>query len=290
MIRTTLSEFHSGYRIYSTEALKKIPFQLNTNDFHFDTEIIVQLVIAKLRIKEIPIPTYYGDELCRVNGMKYAWNCAKAVTKARIQELGLFFDRRFDCAPRQTGNAHYMMKGDFESPHTVALEKVRPGSHVLDLGCAGGYMGELLKERSGCKVTGVDMFPLEAGVHLDQFVLQNLNDGPPRSVAFEDFDYVLMLDVIEHLASPESFVDELRDRMKFAQKTELIVSTGNIGFAITQFMLLLGQFNYGKRGILDLTHTRLFTFASLRRLFEQGGFVVTETRGIAAPFSARGSK
>ena len=39
-------------------------------------------------------------------------------------------------------------------------------------------------------------------------------------------------------------------------------------------MLLFGQFNYGKRGILDLTHTRLFTFESFRRLFEQGGFRV----------------
>ena len=50
-------------------------------------------------------------------------------------------------------------------------------------------------------------------------------------------------------------------------------------------MLLTGQFNYGKRGILDLTHTRLFTFASFRRLFEQGGFRVVETRGIPGPFA-----
>jgi hypothetical protein len=47
---------------------------------------------------------------------------------------------------------------------------------------------------------------------------------------------------------------------------------------------LLGQFNYGKRGNLDMTHTRLFTFGSLRALFEQGGFRVLETRGIPAPF------
>jgi glycosyltransferase involved in cell wall biosynthesis len=284
MLRTSLSEFHSGYRIYSIESLKKIPFDLNTNNFHFDTEVIVQLVLAGLRIKEVPIPTYYGDELCRVNGLEYAWNCAKAVTKARLQELGFFYDRRFDCATRHYGNAHYTMKADFESPHTVALAKVRPGTRVLDLGCAGGYMGELLQERSGCRVTGVDMFPLGPTVHLFKFVLQNLNEGPPCSVEFEDLDYVLMLDVVEHLSSPESFVDELRDKMKFARNTELIVSTGNIAFAITRFMLLVGQFNYGKRGILDITHTRLFTFASLRRLFEQGGFEVIETRGIAAPF------
>jgi hypothetical protein len=64
----------------------------------------------------------------------------------------------------------------------------------------------------------------------------------------------------------------------------LLVSTGNVGFIIVRLMLALGQFNYGKRGILDLTHTRLFTFASVRRLFEQAGFRVLEIRGIPGPF------
>ena len=61
MLPTAFSEFHSGYRLYSTAALSQIPFEKNTNDFHFDTEIIVQLVMKKLRIVELPIPTYYGE-------------------------------------------------------------------------------------------------------------------------------------------------------------------------------------------------------------------------------------
>lgn len=72
LLGTAFSEFHSGYRLYSVEALKKTPFERNTNEFHFDTEITIQLVRAGLRIKEVPIPTYYGDEICRVNGLKYA--------------------------------------------------------------------------------------------------------------------------------------------------------------------------------------------------------------------------
>src|SRR6185369_3641724 len=44
MLGASLSEFHSGYRVYSVAALKQVPFQLNTNDFNFDTEIIVQLL------------------------------------------------------------------------------------------------------------------------------------------------------------------------------------------------------------------------------------------------------
>jgi glycosyltransferase involved in cell wall biosynthesis len=70
LLGSHLSEFHSGYRLYSVEALKKLPISLNSNDFHFDTEIIIQFLNAKLRIKELPIPTHYGDEVCRVDGVK----------------------------------------------------------------------------------------------------------------------------------------------------------------------------------------------------------------------------
>src|SRR3974377_252688 len=83
MLRSSFTELHSGYRIYSVAALGKVPFKLNTNDFHFDTEIIIQFVIAGLVIIEKPIPTYYGDEICRVNGLKYALNVVRAVLKAK---------------------------------------------------------------------------------------------------------------------------------------------------------------------------------------------------------------
>src|ERR1700732_1434892 len=99
LLRTSLSEFHSGYRIYSTEALAAIPFDRNSNDFHFDTEIIIQLVAARRTIAELPIPTFCGDEICYVNGLKYARNVVIAALKARLQTVGLFYDRKFDCAP-----------------------------------------------------------------------------------------------------------------------------------------------------------------------------------------------
>src|SRR5688572_19887058 len=66
MLGSRLSEFHSGYRVYSVKALSKVPFRLNSNDFHFDTEIIIQMMNSGSRILELPIPTYYGDEICRV--------------------------------------------------------------------------------------------------------------------------------------------------------------------------------------------------------------------------------
>ena len=54
LLGSKLTEFHSGYRAYSVRALKDIPFAHNTNDFHFDTEIIIQLLGKKHRIVEVP--------------------------------------------------------------------------------------------------------------------------------------------------------------------------------------------------------------------------------------------
>jgi hypothetical protein len=81
LIGTRLTEFHSGYRAYSVHALKQIPLGRLTFNWHFDTQIIIELLKKKFRIKEVPIPTYYGDEICRVNGVPYAMNCVREAVK-----------------------------------------------------------------------------------------------------------------------------------------------------------------------------------------------------------------
>jgi glycosyltransferase involved in cell wall biosynthesis len=282
LLRADLSEWHSGYRLYSTEALRQIPFQLNSNIFHFDTEIIIQLLLAGLRIREIAIPTYYGDEISHVNGAVYAKDAVVACLKARAQELSIFYDRKFDCRPAGAIEGPYRAKFNFESPHTLARDRIAPGTRVLDIGCASGYLGAALRER-GCRTTGVDSVPLDRADAVDAFHLYDLNRRP-FPLDLTDFDYAVMLDVIEHLASPEDFVDDFLAAASRNPNLQFVVSTGNVGFIVIRLMLLLGQFNYGKRGILDLTHTRLFTFATFRRLFEQSGFEVLEMRGIPAPF------
>jgi len=88
MLGMKLTEFHSGYRAYAVKALAQVPFRENTNDFHFDTEIIIQFHQHKLRILERPIPTFYGSEICYVNGMKYAWNIVRSVVQYRLHLAG----------------------------------------------------------------------------------------------------------------------------------------------------------------------------------------------------------
>jgi glycosyltransferase involved in cell wall biosynthesis len=282
LLKTRLSEFHSGYRLYSVKALAALPFERNTNDFHFDTEIILQFVRAGFRIKELPIPTYYGDEICHVNGLKYAWNVLKATLLASVQDLGILYQRKFDVRRPGQANPLYQAKFGFESTHVMAIDRVRPRSRVLDLGCAGGYMSRALADR-GCDVTGVDQFAPPPDSGITRFIQADLS-REPIPVDAGEFDYVLLLDVIEHLASPETFLDALRKSCRGRQQPQVIVTTGNVAFVVTRLMLFLGYFHYGARGILDLTHTRLFTFASMRELLEQSGYRIEEVRGVPAPF------
>ena len=280
LLKSSLTEFHSGYRIYSTQALKTIPFDRNSNGFHFDTEIIIQLLIAGQKIKELPIPTYYGDEICYVNGMQYAADVVISALKARLQHSGLFYDRKFDCGPKE--DSPYQPKLNYASPHSMAFDRVKPDSRVLDIGCAGGYLSEWLAKDKRCHVDGVDAWP-GSGEGLNAFYLHDLNAGLPQ-LDFDQYDTLLMLDVIEHLAKPEGFLDHMREALATNTRAEIIISTANIGFFVTRFMLLIGQFNYGRRGILDLTHTRLFTFRSFERIMEQSGFDILERKGVPGPY------
>lgn len=81
-----LTEFHSGYRAYSVAALKQIPLDSMTWNWHFDTQIILEFLRKGFRIQEVPIPTYYGDEICHVNGIPYAMNCIRETFRYAVKE------------------------------------------------------------------------------------------------------------------------------------------------------------------------------------------------------------
>jgi glycosyltransferase involved in cell wall biosynthesis len=78
-LNMSLTEFHSGYRAYNLRALAQVDFSAMTDDFHFDTEVIIKLQHQGFRIREVPIPTFYGNEVCHVNGLRYAKNVLRSV-------------------------------------------------------------------------------------------------------------------------------------------------------------------------------------------------------------------
>jgi 2-polyprenyl-3-methyl-5-hydroxy-6-metoxy-1,4-benzoquinol methylase len=278
LLRRDLSEYHSGYRVYRVSALDEIHYRLNANGFHFDTQIILQLMNNGARLVELPIPTYYGDEVSRVNGLKYAWDVVINTVANFFHNLGLWQQRRLDPAVYKA--SPYRSKLDFTSPHSLAVDAVAPGSRVIDLGAGPGDVAAALVRR-GCRVTVVDMVEPEVKTGPVEVVVQDLND--PITFDVTDKNTILMLDVIEHLVDPEDFLDRLRSQFDHVPKT-LVLSTPNIAFVVQRLSLLFGQFNYGRTGILDRTHTRLFTFRTLKHLLRDAGFNIRVIRGVPAPF------
>lgn len=74
ILNQNLTEYHSGYRAFSVSAIESVPFRRLSNDFHFDTEIIILFIHNNLRLAETSIPTHYGDEENYVNIWKYGWD------------------------------------------------------------------------------------------------------------------------------------------------------------------------------------------------------------------------
>lgn len=63
---TELTEFHSGFRAYDRRVFDLIDIEKNSDDFVFDTQIIIQLVAKKIKIREIPITTRYFKEASQI--------------------------------------------------------------------------------------------------------------------------------------------------------------------------------------------------------------------------------
>jgi glycosyltransferase involved in cell wall biosynthesis len=277
LLSTRLTEFHSGYRAYRVSTLAELLIERNTDAFDFDTQIIVQLVDAGKRIAEIPIPTYYGDEICYVNGVKYAKDVVKDVLEYRLAQKGFG-----TCAWVPKPEEYAFKEGDGSS-HAAILTLLRgmPPARVLDLGCSGGLFAEQVRAL-GHTVTGVDYIEVE-GVRerTDRFFLADLNHGLPDGIG-DDYNVVVAGDVIEHLSRPERVLEEIRTVLR--PDGQLLLSVPNIGHWYSRARVALGTFDYDRRGILDETHLRFFSRASLRRTVRDAGYDLLELTSTGSPF------
>ena len=281
-----LSEYHTGLRGYSTNFLRKVPFGINTNDFHFDTEILLQAFHARASVIEMNIPTHYGDERCHVNGLKYAYNVFKATLQFSLHRKGMFCSLKY----RNFEQNSYADKTDLPySSHRIALELIRAANPhtVLDIGCGAGYVAREC-EKAGVRVTGIDKSPPPHT--MSEFINARLEEGE-WTVNINDFDLVLLLDVIEHLSEPEQFLLKLREAYQnygdaSSGPPPFILSTPNVAFITIRLNLLLGKFSYAERGILDVTHRRLFTRGSLQRMLQDCGFQIDKVLPVPVPFDA----
>lgn len=263
-----LTEFHSGYRAYSLNALKQVRLDNLTNDFHFDTEIIIKLHHQSFRIKEVPIPTFYGDEICRVDGMRYAKDVLRAVHRytftARAVRAFPEYEEYF---------VPYAIKRSLYSSHFYAFRLVGKDQRVLEVGCGDGSFGAELAA-VGNRVTGVDTnpaVPLSAGYQnvIAADLEQSVGDHPEGR-----YDRVLLLDVLEHLRDPRALLQSCKKAL--SDRGRMIVSLPNTVNFTVRLMVLFGSFRYSNRGILDWSHLRFFTRKTAAELLEEHGYRVVD--------------
>jgi glycosyltransferase involved in cell wall biosynthesis len=280
ILGASLSEFHTGYRAYNCHLLSRIPFELNTNNFHFDTEIIIQIIRAGGCIREIAIPTYYGSEICRVNGWKYCWGCLKSCLESWCTDAGIFYARRFDVLTK--GDDKYVSKIHLHgSSHAEAIKRIQPGSKVIDLGGGNGWIAKHLVTEKACEVTILDEEIHATPIPRLSLHIHDLNK--PLS-PLGPTDSILLLDVLEHLdrRRQRELLGEVRNA--YPQLPMLLITVPNTSFLPLRLVFLFsGRLNYGRRGILDETHRFLFSRHSLKELLSDSMFSITSLKGLPPP-------
>ena len=87
-----LSEYHTGYRLFTAEVLRNIPFEKNSDDFVFDNQMLAQVCCFGYEVGEVSCPTRYFDEASSINfrrSMVYGWGVLRVALMYRLQKWGI---------------------------------------------------------------------------------------------------------------------------------------------------------------------------------------------------------
>lgn len=158
------------------------------------------------------------------------------------------------------------------SPSRKAYELVRNDSVVLDVGCAGGHMAAELRKKN-CTVHGIEVDPTAADRARKvcaSVVEGDMDAKEDLPFAAGMFDYILALEVLEHMRRPDRVLALLRPLLK--PEGRLICSIPNVARVEVRLGLLFGRFDYGESGALSKGHLRFFTRRSASQLLAEAGF------------------
>lgn len=160
--------------------------------------------------------------------------------------------------------------------HELVYNLVDKSSKVLDLGCATGYFGKELAKKS-VEIYGIDVDQIalnHARKYYKKVIQSDLNQLNTKILPKKYFDYVLLLDVIEHLIGADQLLEKIFKLVN--SNAKLIISTPNILHISVRFKFIFGKFTYEKYGILDETHVHFYTIQSLVQLVTKMGYQVVK--------------
>jgi hypothetical protein len=95
VLGSNYSEFHSGYRFYRMNKIRKVPYNLNSDYFDFDNQIMFQIHHIGETIAETFIPIFYGDEKSHVSPLRTPLGIFSTVLSYMLHKRGLIRVKRF---------------------------------------------------------------------------------------------------------------------------------------------------------------------------------------------------
>lgn len=173
-------------------------------------------------------------------------------------------------------------EGYYAKARTEMLDFVpADAKNVLDIGCATGVFGALVKKYCGAEVWGVEIdeeAALMAQKNIDTVLVGDITNLL-RELPDTYFDCIVCNDVLEHLVDPYSVLSALK--RKLTNKGVVVFSLPNVRhIGNLKNLLLKKDWKYEDAQILDRTHMRFFTEKSIRRMFDELGYELITLRGL----------
>ncbi len=177
------------------------------------------------------------------------------------------------------------------SPLRNILDILPDGARILDVGAGNGMLGWLIRRaRPGVVADGVE--PSAAGAELARGFYRNFHCARIEEVKDwilrEDYDYIVLADVIEHVADPLEFLRSLTEGI--SERTRVILSVPNVAHYSVRLELLNGNFRYVDSGLLERTHLRFFTLETILDVASRLQLNVESIRYLRQTPSLRGLK
>ena len=175
----------------------------------------------------------------------------------------------------------YIFKEDCHSSHGQVIALIPPqGQKILDIGCGPVGLARFLK-KEGNWIAGIDQYADSfEDVSLDFKAQKDLEAGLKLDFG-KEFDWILLMDVLEHLRQPEEILQEARNYLKKGGR--LIISVPNVAHWSVRFSLLFGLFCYAEKGILDKTHLRFYTLKTFKQLLQKNSFKILKIKATPLP-------
>lgn len=154
---------------------------------------------------------------------------------------------------------------------------------VLDVGCASGYLGKLIKDKNN-KVDGVEISAeaaKEAENKLDHVYVMDIERQWPVHLQQQNYDLLICTEVLEHVFDPSKVLGYAANALK--PGGHIIISTPNFMTWTHRIKFLLGKFEYTDQGMLDFGHIRFFTYAYLKKVLAENNFEIEEELHIIFP-------